>query len=39
MSLRAPYPATGPHAALEFGFAPSYPLCALRWCTSRWRRR
>ena len=39
MSLRAPRPATGPYASCEFGFSPSYPLCALRWCTSRWWRR
>ena len=38
MSLRAFSLAAGPHASLESGFAPSYPLCALRWCTFRWRR-
>ncbi len=38
MSLRAPGPATGVHASLEFGYTPSYPLCALRWCASRWWR-
>ncbi len=38
MSLRAPGLATGPHASLEFGYTPSYPLCALRWCASRWWR-